>query len=39
MKKNGMGRACSKYGIQAMCIQDFGGEILGKRPLRIITLN
>jgi hypothetical protein len=39
MKKNEMGRACGMYGKQAMCIQDFGGEILGKRPLRIITLN
>jgi hypothetical protein len=46
MKKNEMGGACSTYGRQARCIQDLGGETLGKKDLLedlkldgIITLN
>jgi len=28
-----MGGACSTYGGEDMCIEDFGGENEGKRPL------
>jgi len=28
-----MGRACSAYGEEERCIQDFGGEVWEKRPL------
>jgi hypothetical protein len=32
--KNEMGGACSTYGGEERCIQCFGGETEGKRPLR-----
>jgi hypothetical protein len=34
MKKNEMGGACGTYGREERCIQGFGGEPEGKRPLR-----
>ena len=33
MKKNEMGGACGRYGGHERCIQDFGGETGGKKPL------
>ena len=33
IEKNEMGGACSTYGGEDRCIQNFGGETLGKRPL------
>jgi hypothetical protein len=35
MEKNEMGGACSAYGGEERCVQDFGGEPEGKRPLGI----
>jgi len=33
IKKNEMGMACSAYGGGERCVQGFGGEPEGKRPL------
>ena len=33
IEKNEMGGACSTYGGERRCIQGFGGETWGKRPL------
>jgi hypothetical protein len=33
IKKNEMGRVCGMYGGEEMCMQGFGGETRGKRPL------
>jgi len=33
IEKNEMGGTCSTYGGEDMCIENFGGESGGKRPL------
>ena len=33
LKTNEVGGPCSKYSGEERCIQDFGGETEGKRPL------
>ena len=34
IKKNETGRACSTYGGEERCVQDFGGETLGNETTR-----
>jgi hypothetical protein len=33
IEKNEMGRACSTFGREKRCIQDFGRETRGKEPI------
>jgi hypothetical protein len=33
MEKNGMGGACSMYGVEERCVQGLVGKPEGKRPL------